>query len=149
MKSKILLLSLTTALTLFTTGVHAHIDNKKPSDNLNLVAVNTPTPIKTTSAAAEIGLAEHLKKVGAKMYGLYWSPKTTKQKELFGQQAFTQINYIECDIKGNQAQLDLCKKTGLKGYPGWEINGKIYGGVRSLNNLAKISNYKGQQKFKN
>ncbi len=87
------------------------------------------------------GLAMQLKKIGAKMYGAYWCPHCTHQKEMFGQ-AFSQINYIECDPRGQNPQPNLCQKAGIQGYPTWEINGKLYPGVQPLRELAELSGYK-------
>lgn len=91
-------------------------------------------------------LAAHLKKVGAKMYGAYWCPHCAHQKEMFGE-AFRDINYVECDPRGENPRPKLCKEAGVKGYPTWEINGKSLVGVQSLEELAKASNYRGVQKF--
>lgn len=85
-------------------------------------------------------LAEHLTEVGAKMYGAYWCPHCADQKELFGE-AVKAIPYIECAPDGENAQPQLCQEKALQGYPTWEINGELYMGVRSLANLAELSNF--------
>ncbi len=36
---------------------------------------------------------------------------------------------------------ELCKEKGVKGFPTWEINGKMYPGEKSLSDLAKLSNF--------
>ncbi|UBF29047.1 vitamin K epoxide reductase family protein [Kovacikia minuta CCNUW1] len=117
-----------------------------------------PPPITTTSSSAEIELARHLKSVGAKMYGAYWCPHCHDQERLFGKEAFTSINYIECAPDGTKNQSALClkiapdseKQTGQSfGFPTWEINGKYYPGIQTLENLAKISGYTGPRNFKN
>lgn len=93
------------------------------------------------SSATAMGLATYLKTTGAKMYGAFWCGHCAHQKEIFGS-AFSQINYIECDPKGKNPQPDLCQKVGIQGYPTWEIKGKFYPGVQSLQNLAALSGYK-------
>ncbi|MGA7935480.1 MAG: vitamin K epoxide reductase family protein [Kovacikia sp.] len=117
-----------------------------------------PPPIQTTSSSAEIGLAQHLKKVGAKMYGAYWCPHCHEQEADFGKEAFTFINYIECGSDGTNSQVALCEKvapesqkqTGQSfGFPTWEIKGKYYPGVQKLGDLAKYSEYTGPRNFKN
>ncbi|HLP87566.1 MAG TPA: hypothetical protein VK184_03035 [Nostocaceae cyanobacterium] len=110
---------------------------------------NTKTAIKNTSGASEIGLAKHLQKLKVKMYGAFWCPYCTKQKELFGKQAFTNIQYIECDPRGTNARPDLCRKAGVRAFPTWEIQGKKYQGMLTLQQLAAISDYRGQRNFKN
>lgn len=106
-------------------------------------------PIKNTSGPAEIELARYLKQVGAKEYGAYWCPHCHDQKELFGQQAFAELNYVECDPKGRNPQPNLCQAAKIKGYPTWEIKGQLYEGVQSLEKLADLTDYKGPRNFKN
>ncbi|MBW4550643.1 MAG: hypothetical protein KME35_05965 [Aphanocapsa sp. GSE-SYN-MK-11-07L] len=99
-----------------------------------------PVAQTTNQQTTAAGLAVQLKKIGAKMYGAYWCPHCTQQKEMFGQ-ALSQINYIECDPRGKNPQPNLCQKAGIQAYPTWEINGKLYPGVMSLQDLAKLSGY--------
>jgi len=100
------------------------------------------------AVSAEMALAQHLSNKGAKMYGAYWCPYCTKQKQLFGEQALSKINYIECDARGKNPQVNLCRRANITGFPTWEINGKMYPGMRSLNDLATLSGYAGSRNFK-
>ncbi|PZV16401.1 MAG: hypothetical protein DCF22_05435 [Leptolyngbya sp.] len=104
-------------------------------------------PISLADSKALTDLALHLKKINAKMYGAYWCPHCQHQKEMFGKSAIQSINYIECDPRGANAKPSLCKAAKVTGYPTWEINGKQYVGVQSLEELAKWSGYKGTNKF--
>ncbi len=130
-----------------TTGIYASINNPALADR------STPgesgLAITTTSGAAEIALANHLKQAGAKMYGAFWCPHCHNQKQLFGKEAFQQINYIECDPKGKNPKPDLCKAAGVQGFPTWEINGKSVSGTQSLEELAALSGYQGPRNFQN
>lgn len=113
-----------------------------------------PTPgvgwqITTTSGESEIALARHLKEIGAKEYIAWWCPHCHEQKQLFGKEAYSYINHVECDPQGKDAQPDLCKAAKIQSFPTWEINGKQYSGVQSLKDLAQISGYKGSTNFKN
>ena len=113
-----------------------------------------PTPgigwqITTTSGESEIALARHLKEIGAKEYIAWWCPHCHEQKQLFGKEAYSYINHIECDPQGKDGQPDLCKAAKIQSFPTWEINGKQYSGVQSLKDLAQISGYKGSTNFKN
>ncbi|NEO22297.1 MAG: hypothetical protein F6K57_24065, partial [Moorea sp. SIO4A5] len=52
----------------------------------------TPTTLTLESPAPELpvtpsatSLSDHLNKIGAKMYGAYWCPYCTKQKQMFGE----------------------------------------------------------------
>lgn len=105
--------------------------------------------IASKSESAEIALARHLKSKGAKMYGAFWCPHCQMQKQLFGEEAFAIIDYIECDTRGENARPQLCKAAKIQGYPTWEINGKLYLGMLSLEKLADLSGYKGAREFKN
>jgi uncharacterized membrane protein/glutaredoxin len=109
------------------------------------------TPITTTSSAAEVELAKHLKATDAKMYGASWCPHCHDQKQLFGKEAFSQVNYVECaDPNDPQKQLEVCKKAGIESYPTWSIKGQlIEPGQKTLEELAKLSGYKGSLKFQN
>ncbi|GAB4383459.1 MAG: vitamin K epoxide reductase family protein [Elainellaceae cyanobacterium] len=107
----------------------------------------TGPAVTTTSGPAELALAQHLSSIGAKMYGAYWCPHCHDQKQLFGQQAFAQIEYIECAEDGQNAQVELCQAANITGYPSWEINGQIYSGTQSLAQLAELSGYQGPTNF--
>lgn len=107
----------------------------------------TAPPVTTTSSAAAIALAKHLKSVGAKMYGAYWCPHCHEQLQLFGQKAVTQLPYIECAVDGKNARPDLCRAADIEGYPTWKIKGKTYLGGQPLTELANASGYKGSRSF--
>ena len=87
-------------------------------------------------------LAQHLTATNAKMYGAYWCSHCENQKRQFGE-AQKLIPYIECDANGVNPQTALCKQKGIKGFPTWEINGKMLSGERSLDELANESGYTG------
>jgi hypothetical protein len=108
-----------------------------------------PRPTNSSGISSELALAKHLKRIRAKLYGTYWCPSCNMQKQLFGDEAFSQINYIECDLKGKNARPDLCRIAQISGYPTWEIKGQLYPGMRSLQELAELSGYSGDRNFKN
>ncbi|HEY9809954.1 MAG TPA: hypothetical protein V6D13_11560 [Halomicronema sp.] len=139
-------------LALISMSVSAGSLKFSPSESSSPIQISqgeTGPAISTTSGPSEIALARHLKSQNAKMYAAYWCPYCHAQKDLFGKEAFTTINYIECDPKGRNAKPEMCRQANIKGFPTWEINGKFYPGMKSLKELAKISNYKGNQNFKN
>ena len=103
----------------------------------------------TSSGTSEIALAQHLKIVGAKMYGSFTCDHCQAQKESFGKEAAGIINYIECNPQGKNARRDLCEAAKIEGTPTWEINGKFYQGEKSLQELADLSGYQGSREFKN
>ena len=94
------------------------------------VAVTTP----------EASLAQHLAATGSAMYGAYWCPHCSDQKAMFGD-ASDQVPYVECAADGENAQPDLCSEKGIQAYPTWDINGQLYPGVKSLEDLAQLSGY--------
>lgn len=110
-------------------------------------AAATAPPVTTKSSAAAIDLAKHLKSVGAKMYGAYWCPHCHEQLQLFGQQAATQLPYVECAEDGKNARPDLCEAAKIEGYPTWKIKGKTYLGAQPLKDLATAASYKGSHNF--
>ena len=96
------------------------------------------------SSASKIALAKHLKETGAILYSSPWCPYCNEQKKVLGKEAFSQLNVVDCE--GKKAQLDLCQKANIKHIPTWEIKGQQYGGM-SLEELAEVSDYKGDRKF--
>jgi uncharacterized membrane protein len=108
-----------------------------------------PPAITTTSGPAEMALARHLRKIGAKEYGAYWCPHCHDQKMLFGKEATKFVDYVECDPKGQNSRAELCQAAAanIKGFPTWEIQGKFYSGTKSLEQLAEFSGYSGPRNF--
>jgi len=87
-------------------------------------------------------LAQHLATNGSTMYGASWCPHCKDQKLLFGE-ALAQMPYIECapDQANPSTQAPICRDKKIESYPTWEIGGKLYPGVKQLEELAKLSNY--------
>lgn len=87
-------------------------------------------------------LAQHLTTNGSKMYGAYWCPHCNDQKKLFGD-AVAKMPYVECapDKANPRVQSDLCRAKQIESYPTWEIGGKLYPGVKPLEELGKLSEY--------
>ena len=106
-----------------------------------------PPAIVRTSSPASLALAEHLTRSGAQIFTAWWCPHCHEQKELFGRQAPAQLKVIECAPDGGGAQVELCKSRRIEGFPTWEINGKLTSGVKTLNQLADLSGYKGPRSF--
>ena len=142
-----------------TLGVYANVDKPAagvPDKNGFIVIPTDDSPpqapygweITTTSGEAEIALAKHLTAIGAKKYGAFWCPHCYEQKQLFGKEAFKEVNYIECAKEGKNPQPQACLTAGIKSFPTWEIDGKLYPGVQTPQELAKLSNYQGDMGFK-
>lgn len=105
-----------------------------------------PVSSSPQEVTPEQALANHLSENDAKMYGAFWCPHCADQKAMFGD-AFQAIDYVECDPEGENPQPELCQDVGIEGYPTWEIDGQLYPGVRSLDELAALSNYDGPADF--
>jgi uncharacterized membrane protein len=134
------------------------ISGKVSQSPTGTISANGVPAIVNASSQAEIELAQHLKKVGAKMYGAYWCPHCHDQKELFGKEAALAVPYIECAQDGQNSQTQQCVDIAPKvkaqtgqdfGFPTWEINGKFYTGTQTLTDLATRSGYTGPRNFKN
>lgn len=104
--------------------------------------------ITTISGQAEIELARHLTKVGVKEYVAYWCPHCYEQKQLFGKEAYAEINHVECTPDGLNGQPQTCQDAGIEGFPTWQIKGKLVSGVKTLEELADLTDYKGPRNFK-
>jgi len=116
------------------------INSSGLTDSINPESLNK-TIADFQTPDSKIKLAKHLTNEGATMYGAYWCPYCEKQKKLF-EDSFSQIIYIECDSKGQNSNLNLCKRKKIISFPTWEINGRLYPGMRTLKNLSVLSNYK-------
>ena len=58
---------------------------------------------------------------GVKMYGAYWCPHCTEQKEKFSA-SFEYAPYVECGVKGDtRAVTQVCKDAGIKHFPTWQF----------------------------
>ncbi|WP_375503950.1 hypothetical protein [uncultured Nostoc sp.] len=131
-------------------------DNQKSPSIIFFLPKERPQPgvgweITTTSTKAEIALAKHLVKIGAKEYVAWWCPHCHEQKLLFGKEAYQIINnsiQVECDKRGINPHPDLCKAAKVPGFPTWIINGHLYSGVQNLKDLANASGYKGDMNFR-
>ena len=97
--------------------------------------------VTSESTKESIELAKYLKDNGVVKYSAYWCPNCLKQSELFGKQAYKELNVVECEIDGKNSQTQLCIDKKIKGFPTWEINGKLILGVLSLEELSELTGY--------
>ena len=103
-----------------------------------------PRELKVTSESTKetIKFAKYLKDSGVIKYSAYWCPNCLKQSELFGKQAYKELNVVECARDGIKSQTQLCIDKKIKGFPTWEINGKLILGVLSLKELSNLTRFK-------
>ena len=116
---------------------------KEVSNNIQ----GMPPAVIAISSPEKIKLAEHLTQEGVVMYNAYWCPHCHDQKELFGKVAAEKLNLVECAKDGFNNKRELCEAKGITGFPSWEINGSIDSGVKSLKELAELTNYKNSKDF--
>ena len=128
MKSLLLLLLAALALPTVVNGEH----------------LNVPKELIVTSGSTKesIALAKFLKNNGVVKYSAYWCPNCLDQSELFGKEAYKELNVVECARDGKNSQTQLCIDKKIEGFPSWEINGKIIIGVKTLNELSELAGYK-------
>ena len=98
--------------------------------------------VTSESTSESIELAKYLKENGVVKYSAYWCPNCLNQSELFGKQAYRELNVVECARDGINSQTQLCIDKKIKGFPTWEINGKLILGVLSLKELSKLTGFK-------
>mmetsp|Transcript_40023 Transcript_40023/g.40548 ORF Transcript_40023/g.40548 Transcript_40023/m.40548 type:complete len:222 (-) Transcript_40023:1004-1669(-) len=104
-----------------------------------------PKRVQRTSSRQSIELAKQLKDKDVTMYGTYWCPHCSRQKELFGIEAWSLINYVECSPKGyNFKGEKMCQN--IDGYPSFEFKDKggrkvNFSGERDLEYIAQQINF--------
>ena len=98
--------------------------------------------VTSESTKESIMFAKYLKDNGVVKYSAYWCPNCLNQGELFGKQAYKELNVVECARDGKNSQTQLCIDKNIQGFPSWEINGKIIIGVQTFKELSNLSGYK-------
>ena len=127
---KRLLISLLAFLTLPNVVYSSHLYNQK-----ELI-------VTSESTKDSIDLAKYLNDNGVVKYSAYWCPNCLDQGELFGKQAYKELNVVECARDGKNSQTQLCIDKNIQGFPSWEINGKLILGVLSLKELSRLTGFK-------
>ena len=114
------------------------------SNVVNSAHLNNQREITVTSESTResIELAKYLKDNGVVKYSAYWCPNCHYQTELFGKQAYRELNVVECARDGINSRTQLCIDRKIKGFPTWEINGKLILGVLSLKELSNLTGFK-------
>ena len=111
---------------------------------VNCEHLKGPKELTVTSESTKesIALAKYLKDNGVVKYSAYWCPNCLDQSELFGKEAYKELNVVECARDGKNSQTQLCIDKKIEAFPSWEINGKIIIGVRTLKELSELTGYK-------
>lgn len=82
------------------------------------------------------------------MYGAYWCPHCSHQKELFGNEAWSLVPYVECSTKGFYYDSNKVAnvKDKLQGFPTWYFPKKKkewVSGEMPLERIVVLSGFKG------
>jgi hypothetical protein len=113
-----------------------------PVQNKEGTVMYIPKKVTRKSTDQAIELAKAMNEKGITMYGAYWCPHCSRQKELFGQEAWGYVNYVECAPKGYGFK-GMCKN--VDGYPTFlDKRGKeVFSGERPLELIAQDLGFKG------
>jgi hypothetical protein len=108
-------------------------------------SVKSPPEITKHSDSRALALAERLHSVNARMFGAYWCSHCYNQKQALGKEAYDRglVEYVECAKDGSQSQFRFCREKDVPGYPTWEIDGKLYPGEKSVEELERLLTSKG------
>jgi hypothetical protein len=83
--------------------------------------IYVPARVKRASTQQAVALADYLQTHNVRMAGTFWCPHCRRQKEVFGAEAWSRIEYVECaplGYRGNPAQ---CLELGVTAYPMWIV----------------------------
>ena len=95
---KRLLISLLVLLTLPSIVKSSHLNKNNQRELI----------VTSRSTRESIELAKYLKDIGVVKYSAYWCPNCLNQSELFGKQAYKELNVVECARDGINSQTQLC-----------------------------------------
>ncbi|GMI57620.1 hypothetical protein ScalyP_jg10906 [Parmales sp. scaly parma] len=139
------------AFGIFINGENVLLDSAVASPNPSSVLIKSesekksreelePPPVTNKSSKQAEKIGDQLTKLNSRMFGAYWCSHCFEQKQTLGKQAMAKIPYLECAKDGKDSEWRVCKDLKLPGYPCWEINGNIYPGEQSLDELQEIIN---------
>ncbi len=104
-----------------------------------IIASCSPTNNTASTKSKLDGFAECLTNNGVKMYGAYWCPHCSSQKQIFGD-SWKYVNYIECSLPNRAGQTQICSDAKIEAYPTWEFqNGKRIEGELSFEQISQNS----------
>jgi hypothetical protein len=101
----------------------------------------TPTeaePItETVATESSTTLSDLLSQHEVVLYRTYWCPVCSWQEQILGE-SINQVELVECDPAGENAQPERCNAANVVAYPTWQIDGQTYRGGLSLPELASL-----------
>ena len=48
------------------------------------------------------------------------------------------VPYLECDENGKNSRRSECVAAGVKGYPTWQVDGKLFPGEKDLGEIEEM-----------
>mmetsp|Transcript_10456 Transcript_10456/g.14777 ORF Transcript_10456/g.14777 Transcript_10456/m.14777 type:complete len:286 (-) Transcript_10456:110-967(-) len=91
-----------------------------PVTNKSGETAYVPARVKRQSTEQAIALSLYLKDIGATMYGAYWCPHCQNQREIFGREAWSNVLYVECSVRGYGYDPTKIPKD-VNGFPTWKL----------------------------
>ena len=95
-------------------------------------------PLRDSTKEA-LALAVQLRDAGSQFFGSWRCPACFKQMTMFGKQAGTQINYVECyKPKERPKERARCEAAQISAVPTWTLpNGERRVGIQKLEELSR------------
>lgn len=109
-------------------------NNKEEFSNNTSETVAGTTTIKNDDYTDR--LAKSLSDKGMILYCSFNSEDCKAQKEMFGD-SIQNLNFVECDAAGPDANPDECIGRGVSTYPTWIYQDEVIQGKLDLSELAK------------
>ena len=97
-----------------------------------------PPITRAHSSRKALDLATQLQARGGKFYGAWWCSHCANQKETLGVEAMASVPYLECDAEGKNSRRSECTAAGVRGYPTWSLDGKLFPGEKDLDEIADM-----------
>ena len=97
-----------------------------------------PPITRAHSSARALELARELNARGGRFFGAYWCSHCANQKETLGIEAMRLVPYLECDANGVDSRRAECQASGIRGYPTWQLDGRLFPGEKGLDEIAEV-----------
>lgn len=116
-----------------------------PVTNRNGQTMYIPARVKRRSTDQAVEFSNYLRDSKATMYGAFWCPHCQRQREMFGREAWNNVNYVECSPQGEGALVGQCTRNGIESFPTWKFQGgrSEVSGEMPLEQLARAAGYPG------
>lgn len=111
-----------------------------PTEPISSLKPASPPMIISTSTTRALEVGRALRAKGATMYGAYWCSYCNGERQALGREAWALINYVECDARGTESNLQACRALGVGAFPTWRLaDGTVHEGALGLDGLARLA----------